>query len=117
MAVHTVSPASKFRVGEVLRFEVAGQVLAIGRTERGWFAMDDACPHAHGSLGEGMIDDGCVICPVHGYAYDITTGEGMDDGEEVRVYPVEVRDDVLHIDLGAHDAGADAIPSADGSPT
>ena len=102
MSWHTIEPASKIRLGEVLPFTVAGRRLAVGRTERGYFAMDDWCPHAGGSLGEGMIDDECVVCPIHGYAYDTLTGEGHDDGEQVRVYPVELDGDVLRIQIHPH---------------
>jgi nitrite reductase (NADH) small subunit len=69
----------------------------VGRTARGFFALDDACPHAGGSLSEGLLDAGAVVCPIHGYAYDVTTGEGLDDGAEVRVHPCEVDGDVLRI--------------------
>ena len=99
MAWHTVEPVSKIRVGEVLPFTIAGKRLAIGRTERGYFAMDDLCPHAGGSLGEGLISKECVICPIHGYAYDTLTGEGIDDGDDVQVYPVELDGDVLRIQI------------------
>ena len=107
MSWHTVEPASKIRVGEVLPFTVDGRRLAIGRTERGYFAMDDGCPHAGGSLGEGTLDGECVLCPIHGYAYHTLTGEGVDDGEEVRVYPVELDGDVLRIQLDAPGAVRD----------
>ncbi len=99
MPWHNVEPASKIRVGEVLPFTIAGKRLAVGRTERGYFAMDDWCPHAGGSLAEGMISDDCLICPIHGYAYDTLTGEGIDDGDDVQVYPVELDGDVLRIQI------------------
>ncbi len=97
MAWHTIEPASKIRLGEVLPFTVAGKRLAVGRTERGYFAMDDWCPHQGGSLGEGTIEDECVLCPIHAYGYHTLTGEGVDDGEQVEVYPVELDGDVLRI--------------------
>jgi len=97
MPWHTIEPASRLRLGEVRVFSVAGRRLAVGRTERGYFAMDDWCPHAGGSLGEGLIEDECVVCPIHGYAYHTLTGEGLDDGEAVRVHPVELVGDVLRI--------------------
>ncbi len=102
MGWHTLEPASKLRQGEVRCFRIAGRRIAVGRTARGLFAIDDQCPHAGGSLGEGMLDGDCVLCPIHGYAYDIRSGEGLDDGEEVAVYETRLEGDVLHIRL--HDA-------------
>jgi nitrite reductase (NADH) small subunit len=99
MSVHTLSPASKLRVGEVRAFTIAGRLLAIGRTESGYFAIDGICPHAGASLGEGEIERECVICPVHGYAYDVRSGEGKDDGARVRVHRIELDGDTLRIEL------------------
>ncbi|MAE95506.1 MAG: hypothetical protein CL910_12675 [Deltaproteobacteria bacterium] len=99
MAWHTLEPASKLRLGEVRAFEIGGRWLAIGRTAGGYFAMDDHCPHAGGSLGEGTLEGECVVCPIHGYTYHVRSGEGMDDGEAVAVHEVELDGDVLRVNL------------------
>jgi nitrite reductase (NADH) small subunit len=99
MSAHTLSPASRIREGEVRCFTIAGRRLAVGRTARGFFALDDRCPHAGGSLGEGLVDGESLVCPIHGYAYDVTTGEGLDDGAEVRVHPCVLDGDVLRIQV------------------
>ena len=99
MAWHTISPASRIRVGQVLPFVVAGRLLAVGRTESGYFAVDGICPHAGGNLGEGEIEKECVICPIHGFAYDVRSGRGLDDDANVRVHRVEVDGDVLRVEL------------------
>lgn len=99
MPWHTISPASKIREGAVLPFTIAGRLLAVGRTATGYFAVDGICPHAGASLGEGEVEKECVICPVHGYAYDVRTGRGADDGGCVRVHRVELDEDDLRIEL------------------
>ena len=33
-------------------------------------AIDDACTHRGASLSAGKLNDGCVVCPYHGYEYD-----------------------------------------------
>ena len=99
MAWHTLSPASRIREGQLLCLEIGGRRLVVGRTPQGFFALDDVCPHAGGSLSEGLLEAGHVICPIHGYAYDIVTGEGLDDGAEVRVHPCVLEGDVLRIQI------------------
>lgn len=99
MGWHTLEPASKLREGEVKTFEMGGRQVAIGRTTEGYFAMEDRCPHAGGSLGEGTLEGENVLCPIHGYAYHVRTGEGLDDGNEVRVYPVALEGDLLRVNL------------------
>ena len=59
-----------------------GRTVWIGRhaialfhdPERGFFAIDDTCPHQGGSLGEGTYHDGRVICPMHNWIFDVKTG-------------------------------------------
>jgi nitrite reductase (NADH) small subunit len=98
---HTIQPASRIRPGEVLRFTIAGRALAVGRTPAGdYFAVDDACPHAGGSLAEGLVEGETLICPIHGFAYHVREGRGLDDGAPLRTWTVRLReDDVLEVQL------------------
>jgi nitrite reductase (NADH) small subunit len=94
---HSIEPVSRIPEGRVLPFTVGGRLLAVGRTSQGLFAVDGVCPHAGGSLGEGEIDGECVICPIHGFAYDVRSGRGLDDDARVRVYETKLEGDVLLI--------------------
>jgi nitrite reductase/ring-hydroxylating ferredoxin subunit len=38
-------------------------------------AIEDACNHAGASLSEGSRRGGCVICPMHGYVFELGTGK------------------------------------------
>lgn len=68
-------------------------------------ALQNACPHQGGPLGEGSIETthegACYLrCPWHGWDYDPLTGKppgGYDDGLET--YPVESRDDGIYVGL------------------
>jgi nitrite reductase/ring-hydroxylating ferredoxin subunit len=37
-------------------------------------AIEDACNHAGASLSEGGRRGDCVICPMHGYIFELETG-------------------------------------------
>jgi nitrite reductase/ring-hydroxylating ferredoxin subunit len=39
------------------------------------FAIEDACNHAGASLAEGWLEDRCVVCPMHGYVFDLASGK------------------------------------------
>jgi len=68
-------------------------------------ALDNACPHQGGPLGEGSIEcdekgDCYLRCPWHGWDYHPLTGKppgGYDDG--IDTYPIEVRDDGVYVGL------------------
>jgi 3-phenylpropionate/trans-cinnamate dioxygenase ferredoxin subunit len=38
------------------------------------YAIDDTCNHAGESLSKGEIEECRVVCPAHGYVFDVRTG-------------------------------------------
>lgn len=36
------------------------------------------CPHRGGPLDDAPVEDGCVVCPWHGYRFDLRTGRSAD---------------------------------------
>lgn len=89
-------------IGEVTAVVVADRAVCVTRTDEGYGVLDNHCPHQGGPLGEGQIEDGCLICPWHGYEYDPLTGKppaGYSDA--ATAYPSEMRDDGLYVQLPA----------------
>jgi nitrite reductase/ring-hydroxylating ferredoxin subunit len=39
------------------------------------YAIEDACNHAGASLAEGWLEERCVVCPMHGYVFDLANGK------------------------------------------
>jgi nitrite reductase (NADH) small subunit len=61
--------------GQGRAVQVDGRWIALFHDpERGFFATDDTCPHQGASLGEGTYHEGRVICPWHGWVFDVGTG-------------------------------------------
>lgn len=74
------------------------QAICLTKFEGKYYALDNHCPHQGGPLGEGLIEDGYVRCPWHGYEYAPEDGAppgGYDDN--VETYPLEVRDDGIYV--------------------
>jgi nitrite reductase/ring-hydroxylating ferredoxin subunit len=66
-------------------------------------AIEDSCNHAGASLAEGGRDDSgrCVVCPMHGYLFELTTGKlvaplGLCDNQRAFVTRVEGDDVVVY---------------------
>ena len=76
--------------------------LAVYHIDGEFYATDDTCTHGQASLSEGEIDGGLIICPYHGGAFCIRTGEvrSAPCTQPVRVYAVVREGDELCIDLG-----------------
>ena len=87
-------------VGRVTTVVCGGRALCLTRTEAGYGALDNRCPHQGGPLGDGQIENGYVICPWHAYEYDPVSGKpppGFVDA--ATAYPVEERDTGLFVQL------------------
>ena len=77
--------------GEGRLFEIRGKQIALFKHEGRFYAIDNVCKHQGGPLAEGELDGTTVICPWHGWTYDITTGRSPDDPDcAVDTYPVKV---------------------------
>lgn len=82
--------------GEALRVQAFGRTVAVFRHEGRLFALDDACPHRGGPLGKGDLERGRVLCPLHGWAFDLETGAYEEQPSLcVRTYRIEEADGAL----------------------
>jgi len=87
-------------MGEGRAITLAGRRVALFRTATGWYAIDNACPHAGGPLADGIASDCQVICPLHERRFALDTGEPVGhDCAPVAAYRVEVVDGLVMVDL------------------
>lgn len=60
--------------GDQRTVDVAGITVLLHRSGDRVQALDALCSHMGGPLGEGKVEDGCVICPWHGSTFRLTDG-------------------------------------------
>lgn len=94
-----VGSIDEIPVGEGRTFAVEGGQIAVFRLRNGELrAVDAVCPHMGGPLADGLADDTIVICPLHGHAFDLSTGCEVGGHEmSVRSYPVEAIDGTVRV--------------------
>jgi 3-phenylpropionate/trans-cinnamate dioxygenase ferredoxin subunit len=77
-----------------LTIDVAGEPVALVRTNDAVYAVHDVCSHAEVPLSQGEVA-GCTIeCWLHGSRFDLRTGRpiGAPATQPVATYPVLVED-------------------------
>ncbi len=73
----------------VLRY-IAGELSAI----------ENICPHRGGPIGEGDLEGNTIVCPWHGWAFDVTTCQStMNPAAVIRKFPVRVEEDSVFIEV------------------
>ena len=80
--------------------EAGGQPIALFNSGGRFYAIHNTCLHRNGPLGEGEIEGTTVVCPWHGWEYDITTGRLISDpAKKVACFSVQVQGDDILVEL------------------
>lgn len=103
MAFERVGRVSEISPGSGVRVVVAGREIGIFRAEDRLYAMENLCPHAGSSLHEGFLTGTRVVCPGHGWEFDLVTGlaPGEEEEEPLIRYPLRVEGEEVWVDADA----------------
>lgn len=140
MATDQHSSGSWRRIADLSLLDATGKAavrvgprqVALFRVGDRVFACDNRCPHEGYPLSEGHITEApvsprqdagdaaaCLLtCNWHNWKFDLTDGQAVLGGDDLTVYPVEVRDGGIHVDLSgpsAADRAAAAIKGVQAS--
>ncbi|HVW95041.1 MAG TPA: Rieske (2Fe-2S) protein [Mucilaginibacter sp.] len=61
------------------------------------FAVSAVCPHQGFDLSSGWCENNKIICPLHGYAFDLKTGRGPND--YLKTFPVKIDGDEVFVGI------------------
>jgi len=75
----SLSRADEIKEGAAKLVRVKNQEIAVFKYQGKLCAVQNNCPHEGGQLSAGWIEDGAVVCPLHGYKFDLTSGACADD--------------------------------------
>src|SRR5213596_3108384 len=83
---------------------VDGHTLLLIAQDDKVHAVDNRCPHMGFPLHRGTVKDGILTCPWHHARFDLASGGTFDLwADDVRAFPVEVRDGDVWVDPSARE--------------
>jgi nitrite reductase (NADH) small subunit len=86
--------------GEGRVVEAGGRTFALFNVSGAFYALDNACSHRGGPLGEGDLDGTVVVCPWHAWRWDVTSGANMNNpAVKMACFPVSLEGDQVWVDL------------------
>ncbi len=87
-----VAAAGELRDGEARHVKIGKRDIALFRVDGEHYALSNVCRHAFAPLADGFVDGHTVMCPWHGWRYDVRDGTTDHPDADVKTYPVIVRD-------------------------
>ncbi|HEY6971930.1 MAG TPA: Rieske 2Fe-2S domain-containing protein [Candidatus Angelobacter sp.] len=86
--------------GQAKEFTLGNQTICIANVGGEYSAMDNVCIHRGGPLGQGMVEEGKIVCPWHGWQYDPKTGQAAHSPlARVAVYPLRIEDEDVFVEI------------------
>ncbi|HTT61293.1 MAG TPA: Rieske (2Fe-2S) protein [Bryobacteraceae bacterium] len=97
MPLVKVASLSQLPPDSVTEVSVGNNIYALCKVAGRVTALSGTCLHRGGPLGQGTLHGHYVVCPWHGWEWDIETGANdFDPSQKVPTYAVHVEgDDVL----------------------
>lgn len=88
--------------GWVLKVRIESQELALANVGGTFTALDNACTHAGGPLGDNRLKDGCFLeCPWHNAVFDARDGSVVRGParKAAKLFEVSVLDGSVYVTL------------------
>lgn len=103
MAFVYAAKARDIAPGQIREIQLDAATIALANVAGQFHALSNTCLHRGGPLGQGSLQGPLVICPWHGWTFDVTSGKvSPNQTAGVACYPVELRGDDIYVDIGTH---------------
>lgn len=81
--------------------QIGGQEVAIFNLHGRFVTIGNKCPHKGGPLCDGIVSGTTVVCPLHGWRFDLDTGLAVRASLPacVRTFPTRVEDGLILVDI------------------
>ncbi len=78
--------------------DLDGLMVAVFNDDGTFHALLNRCPHANGSMGQGWIEQGEAVCPLHMWRFKLSTGRCTTmRGQSLHRFACEVRGDEVWV--------------------
>jgi nitrite reductase/ring-hydroxylating ferredoxin subunit len=95
-----VAKAADVPPGQGRVVQAGPKSLALFNVDGSYHAIDNACPHRGGPMGDGDLEGQVAICPWHGWRWDVTTGANANNpAVKIACFPVVVMDGDVYVEL------------------
>ncbi|HEV2835567.1 MAG TPA: Rieske 2Fe-2S domain-containing protein [Pyrinomonadaceae bacterium] len=76
-----------------------GDELAVYNVNGEYYATENFCPHRGALLSEGALCGHIIECGLHGWQFDVRSGECLTVQEKIRTFKVKIEEGLVKIEL------------------
>lgn len=96
----TVAATHELPAGACARAQLSdGGEVAVCNVDGEYYAIDNFCPHRGAPLSEGSLTGSIIECGLHGWQFDVRTGECLTVPERLKTYNVTTDEGLIKIKL------------------
>ena len=96
----SVGRPEDIREGERKIVSFNGLSIGVFHHKGGWYALRNSCLHRGGPVATGKLEGDHIVCPWHGYTYNLTDGRLLiDPNARLEMFDVTVQDGEVRVRL------------------
>jgi nitrite reductase/ring-hydroxylating ferredoxin subunit len=93
-----ICKVSELKESRGKRFLINDVELAVFKVNEEIYVLNNTCPHQHTTvIYDGFIEEGCVVCPAHGWMFDLKTGKQPTGAKGLESYPIKIINDEVFV--------------------
>ncbi len=91
---------SELKEGHMKSVRVKGRSILLTRKEGKIFGVSNDCPHEGCSLAKGILNEYLVMCPCHGWKFDIRNGQYSENKSvTLESYRCKVQNGKIYVEI------------------
>ncbi len=98
---HRVCSVNDLEERKGKRFILSDTEIAIFLVNKKIYALSNICPHQHSALiYDGFLEDEFVVCPAHGWKFNLKTGNTPHGGRGLQTYETKLVGNDVFVKIG-----------------
>jgi 3-phenylpropionate/trans-cinnamate dioxygenase ferredoxin subunit len=91
---------SQLKEGQMKAVRIKGRPILLVRVDGEVFGMSNICPHAGCSFEGGILNGYLVMCPCHGWWFDVRNGQYKEIPQvKLESYRCKIENGKIHVEL------------------
>ncbi len=93
---------SELKEGQIIRVQISGRSILLIMKGGKVFGLSNSCPHMGCSIDKGILREYLVMCPCHGWKFDIRNGQYEENSAITLVsYRCKIQNGKVYVEIPA----------------